>query len=199
MILRPPSLRRARARRSVLSDRRGAAIVEFALVAAPFLALLLAILQTSLAYLAQESLETAVEVAARGIVTGQTQSADIKSLAQGMTQAQLAERFRKSGCAQLPIFLSCSRLYVDVKSAPGGGLAIAPLDLRLDANGNLRLDANGKLSAPLSYSLGEQGAVVIVRFVYVWPMRITPQPDLSGNAGSSILMATSVSKSEPYT
>ncbi|MDR6145044.1 Flp pilus assembly protein TadG [Sphingomonas sp. SORGH_AS870] len=191
MILRPPSLRRARARRSVLSDRRGAAIVEFALVAAPFLALLLAILQTSLAYLAQESLETAVEVAARGIVTGQTQSADIKSLAQGMTQAQLAERFRKSGCAQLPIFLSCSRLYVDVKSAPGGGLAIAPLDLRLDAN--------GKLSAPLSYSLGEQGAVVIVRFVYVWPMRITPQPDLSGNAGSSILMATSVSKSEPYT
>lgn len=191
MILRPPSLRRAHARRSVLSDRRGAAIVEFALVAAPFLALLLAILQTSLAYLAQESLETAVEVAARGIVTGQTQSADIKSLAQGMTQAQLAERFRKSGCAQLPIFLSCSRLYVDVKSAPGGGLAIAPLDLRLDAN--------GKLSAPLSYSLGEQGAVVIVRFVYVWPMRITPQPDLSGNAGSSILMATSVSKSEPYT
>ncbi|MFE8585289.1 TadE/TadG family type IV pilus assembly protein [Sphingomonas sp. NCPPB 2930] len=191
MILRPPSLRRARARRSILSDRRGAAIVEFALVAAPFLALLLAILQTSLAYLAQESLETAVEVAARGIVTGQTQSADIKSLAQGMTQAQLAERFRKSGCAQLPIFLSCSRLYVDVKSAPGGGLAIAPLDLRLDAN--------GKLSAPLSYSLGEQGAVVIVRFVYVWPMRITPQPDLSGNAGSSILMATSVSKSEPYT
>jgi len=191
MILRPPSLRRARARRSVLSDRRGAAIVQFALVAAPFLALLLAILQTSLAYLAQESLETAVEVAARGIVTGQTQSADIKSLAQGMTQAQLAERFRKSGCAQLPIFLSCSRLYVDVKSAPGGGLAIAPLDLRLDAN--------GKLSAPLSYSLGEQGAVVIVRFVYVWPMRITPQPDLSGNAGSSILMATSVSKSEPYT
>lgn len=191
MILRPPSLRRARARRSVLSDRRGAAIVEFALVAAPFLALLLAILQTSLAYLAQESLETAVEVAARGIVTGQTQSADIKSLAQGMTQAQLAERFRKSGCAQLPIFLSCSRLYVDVKSAPGGGLAIAPLDLRLDAN--------GKLSAPLSYSLGEQGAVVIVRFVYVWPMRITPQPDLSGNAGPSILMATSVSKSEPYT
>lgn len=191
MILRPPSLRRARARRSILSDRRGAAIVEFALVAAPFLALLLAILQTSLAYLAQESLETAVEVAARGIVTGQTQSADIKSLAQGMTQAQLAERFRKSGCAQLPIFLSCSRLYVDVKSAPGGGLAIAPLDLRLDAN--------GKLSAPLSYSLGEQGAVVIVRFVYVWPMRITPQPDLSGNTGSSILMATSVSKSEPYT
>ncbi|MET3436409.1 TadE/TadG family type IV pilus assembly protein [Sphingomonas sp. 1185] len=191
MILRPPSLRRARARRSILSDRRGAAIVEFALVAAPFLALLLAILQTSLAYLAQESLETAVEVAARGIVTGQTQSADIKSLAQGMTQAQLAERFRKSGCAQLPIFLSCSRLYVDVKSAPGGGLAIAPLDLRLDAN--------GKLSAPLSYNLGEQGAVVIVRFVYVWPMRITPQPDLSGNAGSSILMATSVSKSEPYT
>ncbi|GAA3261122.1 hypothetical protein GCM10020258_24170 [Sphingomonas yabuuchiae] len=77
-------------------------IVEFALVAAPFIALLLAILQSSLAYLAQEALESAVEVAARGIVTGQVQAADLEGLGDGMTKAQLAERFRSKGASRCP-------------------------------------------------------------------------------------------------
>ncbi|WP_343525785.1 TadE/TadG family type IV pilus assembly protein [Sphingomonas sp.] len=175
-----------------MADRRGGAIVEFALVATPFFALLLAIIQTSLAYFAQEALETAVEVAARGIVTGQTQAADIQSGGQGMSQSQLAERFRQAGCKALPVFLTCSRLYVDVKSAPSGtGLVNNALQLSFDPS--------GKPTNAFSYSLGTQGSLVMVRFIYLWPMQIAPKADLSpATAGQTVLMATSVSKSEAY-
>ncbi|HET8612137.1 MAG TPA: TadE/TadG family type IV pilus assembly protein, partial [Sphingomonas sp.] len=42
-------------------DSRGASIVEFAIVAAPFLALLIAIVETSLVFFAQQGLETTAE------------------------------------------------------------------------------------------------------------------------------------------
>ncbi|WP_454279097.1 TadE/TadG family type IV pilus assembly protein [Sphingomonas sp. Marseille-Q8236] len=190
-----PSLPRRRSgpSRSILFDSRGATIVEFALVATPFIALLLAIMQASLAYLAQEALESAVEVAARSVITGQAQAGDIQGSGTGMTQAQLAERFRRNGCAALPSFMSCARLYVDVKSAATG--------TALGSNAmSLTFDANGKPTNSFSYDLGEQGALVMVRFIYLWPMRVAPNADLTGKgSGQTVLMATSVSKSEAYT
>ena len=49
----------------------GAAAVEFALVAVPFLALLFAILETALVFFAGQTLETAASDSARMIMTGQ--------------------------------------------------------------------------------------------------------------------------------
>lgn len=181
------------ARPAILTDRRGAVLVEFALVAAPFIALLLAILQSSLAYLAQEALESAVETAARGIVTGQTQAADLAGLGKGMTKAQLAERFRSKGCQALPGFLSCARLFVDVKSVAAG--------TAIPTNGSLPLtfDAGTGKFTDLSYDVGSQGSLVTVRFIYLWPMPVAPAADLSPlSGGPTILVATSVSKTEAY-
>ncbi|KTW00587.1 pilus assembly protein TadE [Sphingomonas yabuuchiae] len=175
------------------TDRRGAVIVEFALVAAPFIALLLAILQSSLAYLAQEALESAVEVAARGIVTGQTQAADLHGLGTGLTKAQLAERFRSKGCQSLPSFLSCSRLFVDVQSVAAGAT------IPIGGMGALNFDAVTRKFTDLSYDVGSQGSLVTVRFIYLWPMPIAPAADLSPLSGKpTILIATSVSKTEAY-
>ena len=53
----------------------GAAAVEFAIVVAPFLALLFAILETALVFFAGQTLETAVSDSARLILTGQAQTA----------------------------------------------------------------------------------------------------------------------------
>lgn len=186
------SRRRPGTKRPILADRRGAAIVEFALVATPFVALMLAILQTSLAYFAQEALESAVEVSARTVVTGQAQSADVVAKVQGMTQAQLAERFRKAACTGLPGFMSCSRLYVDVRSATNSaGLGSNALPLTFDASGKPKMS--------FSYDLGQQGTLVMIRFIYLWPMQIAPTADLrAGGSGQTVLMATSVSKSEAF-
>ena len=175
-------------RSAILTDRRGTTIVEFALVAAPFFALLLAILQSSLAYLAQEALESAVESAARSVITGKAQAADLQSIGQGMAPAQMAERFRKAACAGLPGFMSCSRLYVDVKSAPtASGLGGNSLPVKLGAD--------GKPTNQFSYELGSQGALVMIRLVYLWPMPVAPT---ASGGGQTILIATSVSKTEPY-
>ncbi len=191
MFIFPPA-RRHGARPAILTDRRGAVLVEFALVAAPFIALLLAILQSSLAYLAQEALESAVEVAARGIVTGQTQAADLQGSGTGMTKAQLAERFRSKGCQSLPSFLSCSRLFVDVQSVAAGTA------VPTSGPPPLTFDATGKPINP-SYDTGSQGSLVTVRFIYLWPLPIAPAADLSPLSGEpTVLVATSVSKTEAY-
>ena len=52
----------------------GAAAVEFALVAAPFLALVFAIMETAIVFFAGQALETAVADTSRLIMTGQAQT-----------------------------------------------------------------------------------------------------------------------------
>src|SRR5581483_4308407 len=57
--------------RTLGRDCRGGPIMEFALVAAPMVALMIATLETAFTYFAQDALETAAETAARSIMTGQ--------------------------------------------------------------------------------------------------------------------------------
>jgi Flp pilus assembly protein TadG len=176
----------------IFSDRRGAVIIEFAFVAIPFFALMLAILQTSLVYFAAEALETGVEASARSVITGKAQLADANGKTQGMSNAQLAERFRTAACAAIPTFLKCSKLIVEVKSAS----TWAGIDSTVPV---LTYDASGKVTNAFSYDLGSGGAIVLVRLMYPWPIEADPLVRLAkGNTGTRLLVATSVGKSEAY-
>ena len=75
----------ARAVRRFAWRQDGSAAVEFALVAAPFLALTFAILETALVFFASQTLEAAASEAGRLIMTGQAQ-----------TGGYTPERFQKS-------------------------------------------------------------------------------------------------------
>src|SRR6516165_3091353 len=55
-------------------NRRGSAVVEFALVAPMFFALLFAIIETALMFFASQVLETITQNSARVILTGQAQA-----------------------------------------------------------------------------------------------------------------------------
>src|SRR5579863_2527215 len=55
----------------------GATTVEFAMVATPFIALLVAILQTTLVFFAQRVLDEVTEEASRYIMTGQAQTGGV--------------------------------------------------------------------------------------------------------------------------
>ncbi len=75
--------------RRLVRQQDGAAAVEFALVAAPFLAMVFAIIETAIVFFAGQALETAAADSARLIMTGQAQNA-------GYDQA----KFKEAVCAQ---------------------------------------------------------------------------------------------------
>src|SRR5882757_10577980 len=86
----------------------GTSTVEFAMLAAPFLALMFAIIETAIVFFAGQALETAGSDSARLIMTGQAQT-------QGMSQAQ----FKNAVCARIYGLFDCAGgLYVDVKNYP---------------------------------------------------------------------------------
>jgi Flp pilus assembly protein TadG len=55
-------------------DTRGATIVEFAIVALPFFAILFAVLSASLTFFAQQSVETVTATLGRSLLTGETRA-----------------------------------------------------------------------------------------------------------------------------
>ena len=69
----PASLLLRRFRR----DHKGAAAVEFGIIAAPFFALLMGIFQVTVIYFAQSMMETGVAEAARMVRTGQVQTGTV--------------------------------------------------------------------------------------------------------------------------
>jgi Flp pilus assembly protein TadG len=76
--------------RRFISQRKASTTVEFGLLAAPFVALIFAILQTAILFFADQSLETAAATAARLIMTGQAQ-----------TQGWNAAQFKSHVCSAI--------------------------------------------------------------------------------------------------
>jgi Flp pilus assembly protein TadG len=158
-----------------------AAAVEFALVAAPFLALIFAILETALVFFAGQTLETAASNSARLIMTGQAQTA-------GYSQAD----FKTAVCNNLSngMFNCSSGVYVDVKSYAS-----------FAAISNTPPVANGQLdTSKMGYTPGGPGDIVVVRLYYQWPIYVSLfNEDLANlNGGSRLLVATAVFRNEPY-
>jgi Flp pilus assembly protein TadG len=159
--------------------RRGATAVEFALIAVPFFALLIAICQTGLIFLAQEELQTATSQAARLILTGQAQK-------QGLSAGQ----FQQDVCGNVAAMLTCSGIYVNVQkfSSFQGMTPLNPVQ-----SGNFD-------SAALSFQTGGPGDIVLVQTFYQWPVL----PGLLGlnlsnmNGNNLLLVGTAVFRNEPY-
>ena len=97
---------RTRTLRRLVRKQDGTAAVEFGFVAAPFLALIFAIMETAIVFFAGQTLETAVADSARLIMTGQAQT-------QGFNQAA----FKNAVCAKIYGLFDCANgIYVDVKT-----------------------------------------------------------------------------------
>lgn len=162
--------------------QEGAAAVEFALVAAPFLALVFAIMETAIVFFAGQTLETAAADSARLIMTGQAQT-------QGYTEAT----FKQAVCARIYVLANCTEeLYVDVKSYPK--FAEANISKPVDDKGNLK-------TGDFGYNPGGASQITVVRLMYQWPVYVSllglNLSDITG--GKRLLMATVVFCNEPYT
>jgi Flp pilus assembly protein TadG len=171
---------RARTVRRLARREDGAAAVEFGLVAAPFLALLFAIIETALVFFAGQTLETATADASRLILTGQAQTA-------GFSQTQ----FKQAVCSRVYGLFDClGGVKIDVRTASSFA----------STNMSKPLDANGNVQGGLMYSPGNPQDIVVVRVMYEWPVYVSLLGlNLSDMSGSKrLLMATAAFRNEPY-
>ncbi|MCW2282344.1 Flp pilus assembly protein TadG [Rhodoblastus acidophilus] len=183
MIPRPRAfLRLPGAARRLPAAREGSTAVEFALIALPFIALMVAIFEVAMVFLAQHELETAVEKTSRSLLTGQTQTAN-------PTQAQ----FVSSICGYLPAFFTCSKIMVDLQ--PAASFAAANTSAP-----TLTYDASGNVSNTWQFNMGASGNIMVLRVMYQFPVL----PDIMGlklaklGNGSRLLMASAVFQTESY-
>lgn len=173
----PRLLRRLRALRR---DRSGATIIEFAVVAAPFIALMLATIQTSLVFFAQQTLETVSEETSRQILTGVVRNSNTSK-----------DDFHEIACKNLPAYMSCANLMVDVQTADSLGDVDTSTPSIYDKDGNPKT---------WQFDTGTAGSIVVMRTMYLFPVIGGPLGfNLANMQGSRrLLVATAVFQTEPY-
>lgn len=162
----------------------GVAAVEFGMVAAPFLALTFAIMETSLVFFAGQTLETAVADSARLIMTGQAQ-------ASAMSQ----DDFKTEVCKRIAGLFDCAGgMQIDVKAYASGSTFA-------DISSAKPIGPDGKLqTSTFGYQPGNACNIVVVRLMYQWPVYMSllgfNLADLAGN--KRLLMATAAFRNEPF-
>ncbi len=164
------------------SDPRGATAVEFALVSAPLIAVILAMLQTSIVFFFDQALQSAAQTSARQLMTGAAQTS-------GLTQTQ----FKQLVCTNASTAFNCANLMVDVQSASTfASISTSPI--------TVTYNGAGQVTNSWAYNPGNPGDIVIIRVMYDWPifgqllgLGLNNQPD-----GGHLLVATAVYKNEPY-
>jgi Flp pilus assembly protein TadG len=165
-----------------LACRRGAAIVEFAFIAAPLFAILIAICQIGVVFLAQQELESAVEKSARMLLTGEVQKG-------GLTP----EQFKTKVCGGLTALFSCTQVMIDLQSAS----AFSSVDTSAPT---LTYDSSGNVTNSWKFETGGVGSVLVLRVIYQIGVIGGPLGFNLANLanGKRLLMATAVFQVEPY-
>lgn len=168
-------------------NRAGSAAVEFALVAPVFFALLFAIIETGIIFLANQVLETITQDSARLIMTGQAQAA-------AYTQASFSSQVVCPANSLALVLFDCTKLFVDVESYPSGSFTSVPSPLPS------QIDAGKNFINNMVYLPGGPGDIVVVRLFYAWPQVVTGLgyniTNLTGN--QRLLYATAAFRNEPF-
>ena len=179
----PSNQNRSRIFRRFAGNRKGSAAIQFALIAPLFFALIFAILETALVFVAGQVLETALQDTARLVLTGQ-------ATAGNTTQTQ----FQTTLCGKTSAFFTCSQIVVEAKKYTNFG------SVDLSAKPTSACAA----TSTASFSLGSNGDVMVVRAFYKWPLYVTGLGYYIGgsNADGSkcnkrLLSSTAVFRNEP--
>ncbi len=176
--------------RRFLGDRRGATALEFAILAPIFLGVVFAIIETCVAYVAEQVLLNANDAMARKIRMGEV------TFNTGRPTDTTKEQFRALFCDELVVLLSCSpeevmipsRLHIDVRSVTS-----------FNGQANTIPDP-----LPNTFSPGGKETINIVRSYYTWPVivdylrLVTFHSPQSSSVNQQLLVATAVFKNEDY-
>lgn len=169
-------------------DRKGATAVEFSLIAIPFFALLMAIIETALVLWCGQVLQTAVSNATRRIFTGEL-AAEFK--ANNIPANMQREELRKRICANIPGFFDCSKLQLDVRAFQSFSTPPAMPDLTKNGEVN---------SGDFVYQPSTSGDIVVVRAALAYQLYTSfIGPGLSNLSNHRRLIAAAAAfRNEPF-
>lgn len=187
----------------LVADTRGAVIVEFGFVAAPFFALIFATLISALLMFAQQVLDTSAEAVAREIMTGQVQKGSVKvtdpvtgNLVNIDSNARLKARVCEKIGANGVGFLSCDNVMVSLKKlATFSGANYNPVTL------NFNPTTGAVTNAPGTFDTIDQEEIGLVTVYYRWPQLMGPLLGFTtGNQsnGERLMVSNAIFKTETY-
>ncbi len=177
--------------RKARHNQAGTTAIEFAFVIGPFMALLFAIMEVALVYLAQVSMDAQTEKVARAVQVGIMQKSNMN-----------AEQFKDLFCADLVSFMKCDDVIVDVRSSDTFAEAAANLPQPLKSDGSMAAGFN-------QFIPGGRNKVVVVNIYCNFKLlaSLPAMGDFTGKVGlglgnmpdgSRLMTATRAFRTEPY-
>ena len=182
-----PAYRSLRARRFAgcfARAERGATAVEFALIALPFFILMFGLMELTVVLLASTTLETATEIAARQIRTGEFQVSAANTKAGFKTLVCNKMSWLQPKCA--------ADLFVDVQTFSN----FAALAVNAPVSG-INFDP-----AATCFSPGEPTDIVLVRTYFRWrlftPLLNNALETMGSGSGMRLISSATAFRNEPY-
>lgn len=179
----------------VRRDENGATAIEFALLAIPFFLLIFAIIETCIAFAAEQTLNYAVDKLGRELRTGQI------TFNTGASTDITEDEFRTRLCNEVSIVFTCgsdvnNRLFFDLQNY--SSFASIPTDVPLSSG---RLDTSG-----FNFNPGGPSTINVLRAYYAWKVTADLFRPYIANvklAGSSdenhyLIVATTAYRNEAY-
>jgi Flp pilus assembly protein TadG len=183
--------------RRLIGDRKGAAAIEFAILALPFFIVVFASIETFIAFAGEQLLANATDTLARKIRTGE------------ITLDNTSEtKFRQAFCDEIAILMTCSatevnqpqKLHLDVRKITDL-TKFPPAVPRTGSTSSSDLDTSGFQFAP-----GGAGEFTMVRAYYRWEVitdLVRPYVTNLRPAGASmprdfLMVATATFRNENY-
>ncbi|MGF1629618.1 MAG: TadE/TadG family type IV pilus assembly protein [Kiloniellaceae bacterium] len=163
--------------RPFLRDERGNAMLEFALVAPPFILLLVGTLEVSVMFFTGAVIEGATKESARQIRTGQIQGS-----------ADPLVAFQEELCSSLMGIIDCTKVVFNVQTFSSFSDVSMPIEF----------DEDGEI-INTGFAPGGSSAVTVVRAMYRWKFS-TPLIDkaMPSGPGGHLLISTVAFQNEPY-
>jgi len=178
-------------------DRDGGVAIEFAILAIPFFLLVFAIIETCVAFAAEQTLNYAVDKLGRQLRTGQI------TFNTGEATDITEKEFKTEFCNQLSIMIACgkdvdTRLFIDLKSYASFGAMPTKVPRKSGTWGDL--DTTG-----FTFNPGGSASINMLRAFYKWKVTadlvrpyITNIRDGSSTPEYYLIVSTTAYRNEAY-
>ncbi|MGR9277506.1 TadE/TadG family type IV pilus assembly protein [Rhizobium leguminosarum] len=188
--------------RALARSRDGAAAIEFALLAIPYFLVIFAILETFVAFAAEELVSNGVDTMSRRMRTGQI------TYNLGRTTDMNQAQFRQAFCDEISILVRCSasevatpsKLYLDVQTfSTFSAIPTTIPKLSTDKYADIN-------TAAFKYAPGGAGTINMMRAYYRWeiitdlirPYITTIRPSDGSMPSQYLIVATAAFQNEQY-